>query len=75
MDNDKAAPISSLFTKYDNLKFWASDTLFPPDLSVIKEQRCPLCLNKLYEMRGKPFFFCKSVKHRRRFIVSKDKMK
>ena len=50
-------------------------TLFELDLlTALKTKTCPYCGNKLYEMRNRPFFYCKSKKHIQRFIVSKDKM-
>ena len=48
-------------------------TLFEPELWRAKDRICPFCLNKLYEMRSRPFLYCKSKKHKNRFIISKDK--
>lgn len=64
-----------LFNKYNKLEFKESEgTLFPIDLRVASKGFCPFCGNKLYEMRNRPFYFCKSVKHKNKFIISKDKV-
>lgn len=65
----------SIFDKYKNLEVKSDGTLFGIEpLDAIKFKRCPYCGNKLYEMRGKPFWYCKSKKHKQRFIISKEKM-
>lgn len=46
------------------------DTLFPPDFSALKVNKCPLCNNKIYEMKNGKGYFCKSKKHKRFFITS-----
>ncbi len=66
---------SILLEKYGSLVFKPTGSLFDLDLTVIKKFKvCPLCLCKLYEMRGHPFFYCKSTKHKQKFIVHKSKM-
>lgn len=66
-----------LLDKYKLLEFKSvhdDGMLFPLDLSLaIEKGVCPLCLNRLYLMWGKPFYWCKSRKHKQRFIISKDK--
>lgn len=67
--------INNLFKKYSDIELKIDGTLFGIDpMIAIKQKRCPYCGNKLYEMRGKPFWYCKSKKHKRRFIISKEKM-
>lgn len=67
--------ISNLFSKYEEIKLEPTGTLFDVDLRVAKKHRvCPFCFCKLYEMRNKPFMYCRSKKHRNKFIISKDKM-
>ena len=67
--------IENLLEKYKKLKFEHPKTLFEPQLWLAKEKKvCPFCLNKLYEMRSKPFLYCKSKKHKNRFIIGKDKV-
>ena len=67
--------IASLL-KDRHIELKPSGTLFAVEpLVAITHRVCPFCFNKLYEMKDKPFFYCKSVKHKNRFIISKDKMK
>lgn len=62
--------------KLAQFEFVHSPTLFPIDPKVATQQsRCPYCFCRLYEMRGKPFWYCKSKSHKVRFIISKDKIK
>lgn len=62
--------------KLAEYEFVHSNTLFPIDPKVATNQgKCPFCFCKLYEMRGKPFLYCKSKSHKNRFIISKDKVK
>ena len=55
-------------------KFYTSSTLFPLDFSLLQKRKCPICYEKLYEMKNKPFFYCKNKQHKQ-FIISKLKMK
>jgi hypothetical protein len=67
---------TSLFSKYQKMEVVPIPTLFEPDLLLaVNQKKCPFCLCKLYEMRNKPFWYCKSKKHKSRFIISKDKMR
>ncbi len=58
----------------DRFKVYKSDTLFDVDLTLLKEGRCPLCMNKLKIMRDGKKAFCNSKKHRKSFICSVDKL-
>ncbi len=60
--------------KEKKLKLRLPQTLFENyNWSALKIQACPICGSKLYEMLNKPFFHCKSKKHKG-FIISKEKM-
>lgn len=66
----------SLFSKYKEIEFKSDGTLFGiQPLDAIKFKVCPYCFNKLYEMRNRPFMYCRSNKHKNRFMIGKDKMK
>lgn len=68
--------IKNLLSKYQEMKLVPMDTLFEVDLWRAKEQKkCPKCGCKLYEMRNKPFFYCKSKRNGHSFIIKKSKMK
>lgn len=58
----------------ERFKVFTPSTLFDPDLSLLKENRCILCGNKLKFMRNGKSAFCSSVKHRKSFIISVDKL-
>lgn len=64
----------SLLDKYKSLKYEAPVTLFAIDWWRAKEGICPICTCKLYEMRNGKFLYCRSKKHKRRFLISKDKV-
>ena len=67
---------TSLFSKYQNMKVKPTGLLFEPDLFLASTKRvCPFCMCKLYEMRSKPYWYCKSNKHKNRFMIHKDKIK
>lgn len=64
-----------LVDKLAQFEFVPSATLFPIDIHLAtKKAICPLCFCKLYEMRGKPYFHCKSRKHKAKFIISASKV-
>ncbi len=66
---------SNLFDKYKDMKHVSDGTLFGVDLRMAKQKRvCPYCFNKLYLMGNQKFYYCKSKKHKNRFIISKVKM-
>ena len=72
--NDKKKATLKVGNK--TLKFYNPDTLFDlPLKEALDQKRCPICSCNLYEMKNKKFWYCKSVKHKRRFIVSSDKIK
>lgn len=48
-------------------------TLFEPDWDMLKKGRCPLCFNKLKEPRTRPIVYCNGVKHKKNFVISKEK--
>lgn len=68
--------LGNLLSKYEGLKFEQTGLLFDLDLRVATEQgKCPYCGHKLYLMRNRPLYFCKSFKHANRFVISADKVK
>lgn len=50
-----------------------ADTLFPPDWGALKQHRCVLCGCKIYRMRSKPLWYCKSTKHKK-FVIQEHVM-
>lgn len=66
----------NLFSKYRENKFESvhkDGTLFELDLTISVKGTCPYCFRRLYEMRDKPFFYCRNKTHKR-FLISKDKV-
>ena len=69
-------PLSELlegrkYKVYNSPTLWdiSQDTLF----KALKLLRCPWCGCKLKFMK-KPMAYCKSVKHRQKFLISMDKL-
>ena len=65
----------SLFDKYKNIKVEPLPVLFEPDFRDATKGYCPFCHCKLYEMRDRPFYYCRSKAHKKRFVISKEKVK
>ena len=64
----------SLFEKYNGIQLKSDGTLFGIEpIYAAKHKVCPFCFNKLYEMKNKPLLYCKSKKHKQKFIISKSK--
>jgi len=58
----------------ERFRVFHEQTLFPPYWEALKENRCPLCFNKLsIPLKGK-MVFCKSKKHLKTFLISKEKL-
>lgn len=55
-------------------KVYESPLLFDTDYSLLKEGRCPLCMNKLRIMRNNKLAFCPSKKHKQKFICDIKKI-
>lgn len=65
----------NLFDKYKEMKVVSDGTLFGVEpIIAIQHRACPYCFCKLYLMRNNKFYYCKSVKHKKRFVISKAKM-
>ena len=64
----------SLFDKYKDIKVESCGLLFEPDWYLAKEKICPYCHRRLYEMRSRPFWYCRNKTHKR-FLINKDKIK
>ena len=58
--------------KLPQLKVVTSDTLFPPDFSLVKKNKCPKCGLTLYWNYERTTIRCKSKKHKT-FILTKKK--
>ena len=57
----------------DKFKIYPEVTLFPPVWEALKEQRCPLCSNKLkFPLKGN-VILCSSKKHNKPFIITVDR--
>lgn len=59
-------------------KVYESPLLFDIDqkemFATLKQNRCLICGNKLKFMRNGKMAFCKSVKHKKSFIISVEKL-
>lgn len=67
--------ISSLFDKFKEVKFVSDGTIFGADMRIaVTQKKCPFCGCKLYLMRNRPMYYCKSLKHKNKFIISADKI-
>lgn len=66
-------------SRFDKLNFnstFDDGVLFPINLlDAVVKHVCPYCGCKLYEMKNKPFVYCKSKSHSNRFIINKSKLK
>jgi hypothetical protein len=70
-----ALPIGSLFSKFNDLKVKSDGTLFGIDARIAVTQcKCPFCFCNLYLMRNGKMYYCKSKKHRNRFVISASKV-
>lgn len=58
----------------DRFKVYEADTLFDLDYSLLKENRCPKCFNKLKFLKNGTHAICSSKKHRKPFIVGISKL-
>lgn len=59
----------------DKFKIIYSSILFEPNWEALKLNRCPLCGNKLKFPRNKEIGFCRSVKHKKSFVISNKRLK
>jgi hypothetical protein len=70
-----AKPIENLFAKYEDMKVVSDGTLFGIDARIAVTQcKCPFCFCNLYLMRNGKMYYCKSKKHRNRFVISASKV-
>lgn len=68
-------PISNLFDSYlKDIKVTWRETLFEPNWDALKVDRCPICGNKLKYLRDKNLAICHGKKHKKSFIISKDRL-
>jgi hypothetical protein len=72
--SNEAKPLSSLLKNLmEKFKVEYAETLFTPNWEALEVDYCPICGFKLYKMRSKPLWFCKSTSHKG-FII-RDKVK
>jgi hypothetical protein len=75
MRDRQSGTINKLLDNYlARFKVYKADTLFEPDYTLLKENRCILCGNKLKIMRDGTKAYCNGKKHRKTFIVGVDKL-
>ena len=62
----------------NRFKVYQADTLFDIDQKemffLLKENRCLKCGNKLKFMRNGKLAYCRSVKHKKSFIIGIEKL-
>lgn len=67
--------ITQLMSRF---KVFSSDTLFDIEKDemflLLKENRCLKCGNKLKFMRNGKMAYCRSVKHKKAFVISVQKL-
>lgn len=54
-------------------KVYKSEALFDPDFSLLKENRCPICTNRLKTKSDGSAVYCNGKKHRKNFFMKIDK--
>jgi hypothetical protein len=57
-----------------HFKVYQQDTLFPPDWDLLLKYRCPLCGNKLKFPVSGFIAFCNGKKHKKTFVINKDRL-
>lgn len=64
-----------LFNKYSKMEVVSDGTLFGIEpIIAVRDRVCPYCFNKLYLMKNGSLYYCKSNKHKNRFVISRKKM-
>lgn len=67
--------LSDYFENFlDKLEIHYESALFRPDWSLLLQDRCPICTCKLYQMRNKPRWYCRSKKNKHRFTIPSDRL-
>ena len=63
----------------DRFRVLHPQVLFEPTfedlLHALTQSKCPLCGNKLREMKSRPVMYCNGKKHYRTFMISGEKFK
>lgn len=62
--------ILSRFKVYESPQLFDTDDFF----TLLKQNRCPICSCKLYLRKDGKMYYCKSVKHKSRFVISTEKL-
>lgn len=53
----------------------APQTLFQYDWSMLKQQRCPICCNRLKYMKSRQMYLCRGAKHpKKSFVIHRKKL-
>ena len=61
------------FSQYEKLKKAPlPDTLLKPDFSLLKSERCPFHLNKLYWNQERTILVCRKNKKHKSHIITKE---
>jgi hypothetical protein len=58
----------------ERFKVYHQATLFEPFWDALLLDRCPLCGSKLKKMKTKPLYYCKSIKHKRSFLIKQERL-
>lgn len=58
----------------ERFKLFPEQTLFPIDWNVLKQKRCPLCMNLLKYPRNRKIAVCAGNKHRKSFVIGLSKL-
>lgn len=73
--NTKGSIDSILGSDYlSKFRVFHPQTLFEPDWNMLLKDRCPICFNKLKVSRNRPIAYCNGVKHKKNFVISKDRL-
>lgn len=49
-------------------------TLFPPNFDALKSYSCPLCSHKLKFPKRSKIAYCRSIKHKKPFVISSKRL-
>lgn len=69
--------ISELLGKkyLEKFKVFYPITLFPPNWNALLKNHCPICGNKLKIARVNKIAYCRSVKHKKPFVISIERLR
>ena len=64
---------SNIESYLERFKIYYPKSLFAPDFSLLKIERCIICSNKLKYIQRSNIMFCGGKKHLTPFIIKKEK--